>query len=45
MTVVVKLGSSLGTDGRGRLRRAVLAARAAEVAELARGGARVCIVS
>jgi glutamate 5-kinase len=43
--IVVKLGSSLVTDGRGRVRRSLLAARAAEVAELVRTGDRVCIVS
>jgi glutamate 5-kinase len=42
VTVVVKLGSSLVTDGAGRIRRSVLAARAADVAEL---GEPVCIVS
>ena len=45
MTVVVKLGSSLVTDGRGRIRRSLLAARAAETAALVRGGERVCVVS
>ncbi|MDE3191016.1 MAG: glutamate 5-kinase [Acidobacteriota bacterium] len=42
MTVVVKLGSSLVTDGAGRIRRSVIAARAAEVAAI---GEPVCIVS
>jgi glutamate 5-kinase len=42
VTVVVKLGSSLVTDGAGRIRRSVLAARAADVAALAEP---VCIVS
>ena len=42
MTVVVKLGSSLVTDGAGRIRRSVLAARAADVAEISEP---VCIVS
>jgi glutamate 5-kinase len=42
VTVVVKLGSSLVTDGAGRIRRTVLAARAADVAEL---GEPACIVS
>jgi glutamate 5-kinase len=42
VTVVVKLGSSLVTDGAGRVRRSVLAARAADVAGL---GEPVCIVS
>jgi glutamate 5-kinase len=45
VTVVVKLGSSLVTDGRGRVRRAVLAARAREVAGLVGGGEHVCLVS
>jgi glutamate 5-kinase len=44
-TLVVKLGSSLVTDGRGRIRRSLLAARAAEIAALVRGGERVCVVS
>src|SRR5262249_36215400 len=43
--IVVKLGSSLVTDGRGRARRAVLAARAREIAELVRAGDKVCVVS
>src|SRR5262245_63260194 len=43
--VVVKLGSSLVTDGRGRVRRGVLAARAREVAAPVRGGDPVCVVS
>ena len=45
MTVVVKLGSSLVADENGHVRRAQLAARAAEVAAVVRGGERVCIVS
>src|SRR5262249_4776966 len=45
VTVVVKLGSTLVVDGRGRVRRSLLRARAAEVAELIRGGERVCVVS
>jgi glutamate 5-kinase len=45
MTVVVKLGSSLVVDGRGRVRRSQLAAHAAEVGSLVRGGERVCVVS
>ena len=45
MTVVVKLGSSLVADARGRVRRRLLAARAAEIGELVRGGERVCVVS
>jgi glutamate 5-kinase len=42
VTVVVKLGSSLVTDGGGRIRRSVLAARAADVARIREP---VCIVS
>jgi len=42
VTVVVKLGSSLVTDGAGRIRRSVLAARAADVAGISEP---VCIVS
>lgn len=42
MTVVVKLGSSLIVDAAGRIRRSVLAARAADVAGL---GEPVCVVS
>jgi glutamate 5-kinase len=45
VTVVVKLGSSLVADSRGRVRRRLLAARAAEVGGLVRGGEPVCIVS
>jgi glutamate 5-kinase len=45
VTLVVKLGSTLVVDERGRVRRSLLDARAAEVAELARAGERVCIVS
>ena len=44
MTVVVKLGSSLVTDGR-RIRRSLLNARAADVAAIAERGERVCLVS
>jgi glutamate 5-kinase len=43
--VVVKLGSSLVTDGSGRVRRRLLAAQAAEIAELVRAGEHVCVVS
>ncbi|MDX6513122.1 MAG: glutamate 5-kinase [Gaiellaceae bacterium] len=43
--IVVKLGSTLVTDGRGQARRSLLAARAAEIGALVRGGARVCVVS
>jgi glutamate 5-kinase len=45
MTVVVKLGSTLVVDSLGRVRRSLLAARAAEVGELVRGGEPVCVVS
>lgn len=45
MTVVVKLGSTLVVGPRGRVRRALLAARAAEIAELRRRGERVVVVS
>ncbi len=43
--VVVKLGSALVTDGRGRVRRELLRARAAEIAELVESGTPVCVVS
>jgi len=43
--IVVKFGSSTVTDRRGRLRRTLLAARAAEIAELVRAGRHVVIVS
>jgi glutamate 5-kinase len=42
VTLVVKLGSSLVVDERGRVRRSLLAARAAELAAL---GEPVCLVS
>jgi len=45
VTVVVKLGSTLVTDGRGQIRRSLLRARAAEIGALARGGERVIVVS
>ena len=45
MTVVVKLGSSLVTDGNGRARRALLAARAADIAAIAAAGESACVVS
>jgi glutamate 5-kinase len=45
MTVVVKLGSTLVVDTKGRVRRSLLRARAAEVGELVRSGEPVCIVS
>jgi glutamate 5-kinase len=44
-TVVVKFGSSTVTGPRGRLRRSVLAARAAEIAALAGAGQHVVVVS
>ena len=43
--VVVKLGSALVADGRGRVRRGLLGARAAEIAELVAAGTPVCVVS
>jgi glutamate 5-kinase len=43
--VVVKLGSALVVDDRGRVRRRLHRARAAEVAELVAGGTPVCVVS
>jgi glutamate 5-kinase len=45
MTLVVKLGSTLIVDERGRVRRSVLSARAKEIGALVRGGEHVCIVS
>jgi glutamate 5-kinase len=45
MTLVVKLGSSLVVDPRGRVRRGVLRARAREIAGLVHAGERVCVVS
>jgi glutamate 5-kinase len=45
MTVVVKLGSTLVATPEGRIRRGLLAARAAEIAELKAAGEQVCIVS
>ena len=45
MTVVVKLGSTLVVDSKGRVRRSLLGARAAEVGELVRNGEPVCVVS
>ena len=44
-TLVIKLGSSTVSDDRGRLRRALLGARVAEIADLVRQGHRVVIVS
>jgi glutamate 5-kinase len=44
-TIVVKLGSSTVADGRGRLRRTVLAALLADVAALTEAGHRVVVVS
>ena len=43
--VVVKLGSALVVDARGRVRRELLRARAAEIAELVEAGTPVCVVS
>ena len=43
--LVVKLGSSLVVDERGRPRRATLKRRAAEVAAIVEGGTPVCVVS
>jgi glutamate 5-kinase len=43
--VVVKLGSALVADERGRVRRELLRARAAEIAELVAAGTPVCVVS
>jgi glutamate 5-kinase len=43
--VLVKLGSSLVVDEQGKPRRDVLAARAAEIAAVVRGGTPVCVVS
>jgi glutamate 5-kinase len=43
--VVVKLGSTLVVDERGRPRRSLLRKRAAEIAELVESGTPVCVVS
>jgi glutamate 5-kinase len=43
--LVVKLGSSLVVDARGRPRRSLLRARAAEIAEIVAAGTPVCVVS
>jgi glutamate 5-kinase len=43
--VVVKLGSALVVDARGRVRRELLRSRAAEIAELVEAGTPVCVVS
>jgi len=43
--VVVKLGSGLVVDPRGRVRRSLLRARAAEMAEIVAAGTPVCVVS
>jgi glutamate 5-kinase len=45
VTLVVKLGSSLVAGPGGDVRRDLLRARARELAELVRGGERVCVVS
>ncbi len=44
-TIVVKLGTTTVADARGRLRRSVLGALLAEVAELTEAGNRVVVVS
>jgi glutamate 5-kinase len=43
--IVVKLGTSLIVDDRGRVRARVLRSRAREIATLVRGGEPVCVVS
>ena len=43
--VVVKFGSALAADGRGRVRRELLRARAAEIAVVVANGTPVCVVS
>jgi glutamate 5-kinase len=43
--VVVKLGSALVADPRGRVRRELLRARAAEIASVVEAGTPVCVVS
>lgn len=43
--VVVKLGSTLVADARGRVRRELVRARAGEIAELVAAGTPVCVVS
>ena len=43
--VVVKLGSALVADGRGRVRRELVRARAAEIAQLVGAGTPICVVS
>jgi glutamate 5-kinase len=43
--LVVKLGSSLVVDTRGRPRRSLLRGRAAEIAEIVASGTPVCVVS
>jgi glutamate 5-kinase len=43
--VVVKLGSSLVVDAKGRPRRSLLRVRAEEIAEIIYGGTPVCVVS
>ena len=45
MTVVVKLGTSLIVDGRGRVRARVVRSRAREIANLVHGREPVCVVS
>jgi len=45
VTVVVKFGTSLIAGPGGRVRRSLVRARAAEIAQLVRGGEHVCVVS
>jgi len=45
VSIVVKLGSSLVANERGRVRRGLLEARAAEIGTLVRGREQVCVVS
>ena len=45
MTIVVKLGTTLIVDDRGRVRARLLRSRAREIATVVRGGEPVCIVS
>ena len=45
MSIVVKLGSSLVANEHARVRRGLLAARAAEIGTLVRGSEQVCVVS
>jgi glutamate 5-kinase len=45
VSIVVKFGSSLVANERGRVRRALLGARATEIGTLVRAGEQVCVVS